>query len=74
MSHQIEAIDTPTSDQRVLVSHGNRADAEIAQIVVEDAELGVEHPDPDQADHRRRDDVGREEQRAGEAPRAASPG
>ena len=45
---------------------GDRRDAEQAQILVDQAELGVEQPDPDQADHRRRDDVGREEQGAGE--------
>ena len=66
MSHQIEAIETPISDQCALVSQGIWRDAEQAEIVVEDAELGVEHPHPDQPDDRRRDDVGREEDGAGE--------
>ena len=41
-------------------------DPEHGQIAVEESVLGVEQPDPDEADHGRRDDVGREQDRPGE--------
>ena len=71
-SHHMEAMLTPTIDQLVLVSQGTGPMSSKLEVVVEESELRVEHPDPDKPDHRRGNDIWGEERGCVRMRRAAS--